>query len=192
MKGSIGQKEAFTKQQVKTIKRLLLGEGNFRDLCLFSVGIDTMLRSSDILKLTVKDISNQYGIKNTFEVQQKKTKQTNKVMLQEDTRKYLAQLITLTSKDEDDFLFTGTKGKLPISHVQHSRLVKKWCKWLDLDVDRYSTHSIRRTKASIIYRETQNIEVCRQLLGQSNCTATSRYLGISQEESLSIAAKVIL
>jgi len=194
MKHSIGQKKPFTKKQISTLKKILLSENNLRDYCLFSMGIDTMLRSSDLLKLTVADVvDHNEKIKKTFDVQQKKTGNTNTVQLQDDTMKQLKVFIDATGKCNNEFLFTGRKmTHNPISYVQHSRLVKKWTDFLGLDVREYSTHSVRRSKSSIIYGITNNVEVCRQLLGQSNCTATSRYLGIGKQDALRVGASIVL
>ena len=194
MKTSVGQKKPLTRNQNKKIKTLLIAEGNLRDIALFSLSIDSMLRSCDLLKLKVGDLLDTSGeIPDKIDIQQNKTSKTVTVQMQDDTIDSLLKWIETSGKESNDFIFTGRKGTgLPISHVQHTRLVKKWVELLELPSKGYSTHSLRRSKSSIVYAETKDIEVCRQLLGQSNTTATSRYLGIEKDDALKIAAGIKL
>ena len=55
------------------------------------------------------------------------------------------------------------------------------------DVRQYSTHSMRKSKASLIYEKTKNVDAVRRLLGQSSVTATSAYLGVTDESALDLA-----
>ena len=55
------------------------------------------------------------------------------------------------------------------------------------DVSEFSTHSVRKTKSSVIYDRTKNLDAVRRLLGQSSVTATSAYLGITDESALELA-----
>jgi integrase len=71
-------------------------------------------------------------------------------------------------------------------------LVKRWAASARLDLRKFSTHSLRRTKATLVYQHTHNVEVVRQLLGQSSVAATSAYLGIEQRHALEIARKLEL
>jgi integrase len=194
MKIPVGQKKPLTKNQIKKIKTLLKSDGNLRDFALFSFSIDSMLRSSDILNLRVTDIVDTVGyVLSTIDIKQMKTSKTVTVQLQDDTIEALKKWIESSDKLPIDFIFTGRKKtNRPISHVQHTRLVKKWVELLELDSRKYSTHSMRRSKSSIIYAETKDVEICRQLLGQSNTTATSRYLGIEKEDALKVAAAIRL
>ena len=194
MKTSVGQKKPLTRNQIKKIKTLLISEGNLRDVALFGLSIDSMLRSSDLLNLRVGDLIDTNGeIPAKIDIQQKKTGKTVTIQTQDDTIDSLLKWIEVSGKASNDFIFTGRKGTgRPISHVQHTRLVKKWVELLELPSKLYSTHSLRRSKSSIVYAETKDIEVCRQLLGQSNTSATSRYLGIEKEDALKISAGIKL
>ena len=123
----VGQKVPFTPSQIKLIKSILTADNNLRDLALFSVGIDTMLRASDLLKLTVDDILDYQGnIKPEVLIKQQKTKQGNLVMLSDYSRDILGKWIKHSNKTNGDYLFTGlTKGKMnAISTTQYRRLVK--------------------------------------------------------------------
>jgi integrase len=194
MKMSVGQKKPLTKNQIKKIKTLLSADGNLRDIALFSFSIDSMLRSSDILNLKVADFVDTMGnMPNTIDLRQKKTGKTVTIQLQDDTIEVLKIWIESSSKERHEYVFTGRKKtNQPISHVQHTRLVKKWVGLLEIDPQRYSTHSMRRSKSSIVYAETKDVEICRQLLGQSNTASTSHYLGIEKDDALKIAAAIRL
>ena len=195
MNNSKGQKKGFSEKQVKLIKRLLIQEPSKRNLCLFSVQIDSMLRSSDVLSLQVRDIQDHKGkVREEISIKQQKTGTTLSILLQEDTRKALTQFLEESGKEDQDFLFTAAKGnrKEHITLMGHSKLVKKWVSMIGLDPKEYATHSLRRTKSAIIYERTGNVEVVRQLLGQTSCVATSRYLGIDKKKSLEICKGVVL
>jgi integrase len=83
---SVGQKRPFTLEQVQLIKRTLDADGNLRDLALFSTAIDTMLRSVDVLRLTVEDVIDDAGhVVDEITIRQQKTGEAN------DTRKVLGR-----------------------------------------------------------------------------------------------------
>ena len=78
-----------------------------------------------------------------------------------------------------------------ISTQQYAKIVKKWMKSLEVkDVSQYSTHSIRKSKPTLIYNKTKNVDAVRRLLGQSSISHTSAYLGTSDESSLDLARTI--
>ena len=97
-------------------------------------------------------------------------------------------------RDLDSYIFVGNKShytKSPITQKQYSRIVKKWMSSLGVEnVNDYSTHSLRKTKSSEIFKQTQNVEVCRRLLGHSDVSATSAYLGIQDSDALEVAKNI--
>ena len=107
------------------------------------------------------------------------------------SQQVLKRWIAAAGKLPWQYLFTGVRKHKdrPISTNQYRRLVKRWAAYARLDPRRFSTHSLRRTKAALVYRHTQNVEAVRQLLGQSSVAATSAYLGIAQRDALAIARK---
>lgn len=70
---------------------------------------------------------------------------------------------------------------------QYSRIVKAWTACIGLDQNRYGTHSLRRTKATLIYKRTKNIRAIQLLLGHTKLESTVRYLGIEVDDALEIA-----
>ena len=189
-----GQKKPFDPHQVRLIRDVLRVEGNLRDLALFCVGIDTMLRASDLLKLKVSDIMDDHGgkIKTEFSVQQQKTSQGNVVALTPATQDILVKWIKEGGKLSWDYLFTGVRKSkhVPISSRHYRGLVKKWAGMARLNPEDYSSHSLRRTKASLIFQATNNVEVVRQLLGHSSVASTSAYLNVSKRKALEIARRI--
>ena len=129
MEKSVGQKKPLTRNQIRNLKSRLILEGNLRDVALFSLSIDSMLRSCDLLKLQVGDLMDMSGeIPNKIDLQQKKTGKTVTIHVQGNTIDSLKKWIEVSGKGTNDFIFTGRKNTgCAISHVQHTRLVKKWC-----------------------------------------------------------------
>ena len=188
------QKKPLSAKQVKSLSKLL--EEKPRDRALFHAGIDSMLRSSDLRQLRVEDVVDSMGlVREECSITQQKTKRTVTFTLSTTTRGAIQDWITTSGKRGQDFLFSSRTtryngielGQQPISQIQYQRLVKGWMELLGVAADDYSTHSLRKTKASAIYDATKNVEAVRQLLGHSSVAATSHYLGVEQAKALDIA-----
>lgn len=180
----LGQAAPLTVDQVKMITTILRNGGETRDLALFRVAIDSMLRLSDILKLQVSDVTTPDGaVVSDITIRQRKTGDP-----------VTCQFGDVTRASIDAHLKTvGGSGRLfSITPRQFQRLVKKWVSALRIDPERYSPHSLRRTKAALVYAKTKNVEACRQLLGHASVAATSAYLGVSQNEAFTIAKEIDL
>jgi len=194
--GAIGQRKPFTPDQVRLIREVLKADGNFRDLALFCVGIDTMLRASDLLTLKVLDVVEgiEGNIRTEIFVMQQKTGKSMLVTLTPVAQDALVQWIRKSGKLSWDYLFTGLRKSKdqPIAGNCYRRLVKKWAKMARLDPTEYSSHSIRRTKASLVFQATNNVEVVRQLLGHVSVTSTSAYLGVEKRMALEIARRIVI
>jgi integrase len=189
---SVGQKRPFTPEQVQLIKRTLDADGSLRDLALFSTAIDTMLRSIDLLRLTVEDVTDDVGhVVDEITIRQQKTGEANVVGVSDYARKVLGRWIIESKKLPEDYLFTRLKGdrRKPLTRDHYRELVKRWARIARADPRAFSTHSLRRTKAAYIYEQTRNIEVIRELLGQKSVSATSAYLNVGKKKALAIARK---
>lgn len=191
---TVGQRKPLTPKQVRMIKDGLSSHGSKRDLALFSLAIDTMLRSSDLLNLKVADVMTASGvIKAEIILRQKKTGEGNLVGMSAYTQARLSEWIEESDKYQDDHLFTGLRKSKHerIQTLQYRRLVKQWVQtYLHIDVDDFSTHSLRRTKAALIFEKTGNVEVVKELLGHKSITSTSAYLNIGKRKALEIAREV--
>src|SRR5690606_27537903 len=77
-----------------------------------------------------------------------------------------------------------------ITTHQYARRVKKWITSIGLDPSVYATHSMRRSKATLIYKMTKNLRTVQLLLGHTNMSSTVRYLGVEVDDALEIAESI--
>ena len=181
-----GARAPFEPDQVCEIVTELRRQNATHDLCLYTMGIDTMLRCSDLLKLRVEDICDAHGrVVDRFEFGQKKTKNVVAPTLTATTRKACMDWIKASGKVPMDFLFTRGKNdnERHINDDTYRKRVKAWAELIGLVPTTYSTHSLRRTKPKYLYRRGVKIEYISELLGHQNTDTTFRYLGISKEEA---------
>jgi integrase len=185
-------KKPLNENQVKTLRKLV-AEKPLQSL-LLNLGCDLMLRAQDLLQMRISSVMNESGTPKTeVKVKQKKTgKTTLSIPLSPSSIKVIKEF--LIDKDLDDFIFKGQMShftRKPITTQQYAKIVKKWMKSLGVeDVSQYSTHSIRKSKPTLIYNKTKNVDAVRRLLGQSSVTATREYLGTSDESSLDLARTI--
>lgn len=190
---AVGPKRPLSPDQVRLIRTSLEAGEEWRDLAMFSMAIDTMLRAVDLLRLRVDDVVDDHGrVVDELPVRQQKTATAHLVALTERTRAAVEKWLTEARKQPGDFLFTGF-GRIanrPLTRRHYSELVKRWAKIARVkDVSRFATHSLRRTKAAYIYEMTRNPEVVRQLLGHKSLSATSAYLDIDKAKAIAVARK---
>jgi len=181
----------LTVKQVSAIEMLLAQSGDWRSLAMFRCAIDTMFRASDLVRICVDEITAMDGsILGQANIRQKKTGKAVKVALSENTREALKNWLPLRPPFWGDWLFTGEERGTHLSESQYRRLCKSWFALINLDARFYSTHSLRRTKAALVYEKTQSVEVVRRLLGHSSVAATSNYLGIDDADALRISSEI--
>lgn len=190
---AIRQAEPFQRDDVDLIRRTLRAKKDWRQLSLFSVGIDAMLRASDLLRLRVSDLRDGEGrIRDTLGIRQQKTAGGVRVYLSDATRDVIQLYLREYDKWTSDWMWTAARDPHAARHLSDTHLrewVKQWAKIAHRDPTMFSAHSLRRTKASMIYAETRNIEAVRQLLGHASVTATSRYLNVTAAEVEAIARR---
>jgi integrase len=110
-------------------------------------------------------------------VRQKKTGQPVRFELTEQTRQAVDHYISAFGRRPGEFLFPSRRSpKQSLATRQYARLVDKWVTSIGLDATRFGTHSLRRTKASLIYRRTGNLRAVQLLLGHTKIESTVRYL----------------
>jgi len=186
-----GQKPPLQLKHVWAIRTTLQLESRIRDLALFNLAIDSKLRGCDVVRLKVEDIApHGYAIDRAM-VRQKKTGRPVKFEISDQTRQSIDDYISKKRKEAGDFLFTGycSSGR-NLSTRQYARLVSEWIALIGLDPSLFGTHSIRRTKATLIYRKTGNLRAVQLLLGHTKIESTVRYLGIEVDDALEIAEQV--
>lgn len=184
----IGQKSPLTPQEIWAIRIRLQDEGRRRDLALFNLAIDSKLRASDLLEIQVSDIASNGKTLSRSMVSQKKTKRPVRFEITERTRKSLDQWIDTAKLQSTDYLFPSRQHSSPhLSVRQYGRIVESWVVGIGLDATAYGTHSMRRTKATLIYRRTKNLMAVQLLLGHSSLDSTVRYLGIEIDDALEMS-----
>jgi integrase len=159
-----------------------------RDLALFNLAIDSKLRSCDLLRLRVIDVTHGGTVASRAMFMQQKTQQPVQFEIMEQTRTAIGHWVEHAKLNNGDFLFKSRYRNSPhLSTRQYSRIVGSWISEIRLDPAAYGTHSLRRTKASLIYRRTKILRAVQLLLGHAKLESTIRYLGIEVDDALEIA-----
>jgi integrase len=186
-----GAKPPIRPKQVWSIRTRLQIEGKTRDLALFNLAIDSKLRGCDVIALKVDDVApNGYAVDRAT-VRQKKTGRPVKFELTEQTRQAVDDYLRLARKKPGQFLFNGRRGAdQGMTTRQYARLLSDWIAGIGLDPHFFGTHSLRRTKATLIYRRTGNLRAAQLLLGHTKIESTVRYLGIEVDDALAIAEQI--
>jgi integrase len=169
---------------------MLQNERSKRNLAMFNLAIDSKLRGCDVVSVKVEDVApNGYAIDRAT-VRQRKTGRPVRFELTEHTRLAIDEYLKSPRKRPDEFLFTGPRCGRSMTPRQYGRLVSDWLIDIGLDPHLYGTHSLRRTKATLIYRRTGNLRAVQLLLGHTKIESTVRYLGIDVDDALTIAEQV--
>ncbi len=184
----VGPKPPFKLKEVWAIRIRLQLDHRIRDLALFNPAIDSKLRGCDLVTLRVDDIVCGGRVVTRAAVVQHKTGKPVRFELTEQTRNSIEAWITKANLTDTQCLFPTRQASSPhLSTRQYARIVKGWAMLIGLDAEHYGTHSLRRTKATLIYRRTRNLRAVQLLLGHTKLESTVRYLGIEVDDALEIA-----
>jgi integrase len=184
----LGSKRALKPQQVWAIRFLLDREGHLRDRALFDLAIDSKLRGCDIVKMRIGDVTSGGRIKSRAIVVQQKTGRPVQFELLGPAQASMLAWLEHRGGTLDDFVFPSRVDHTShISTRQYARLVDEWVTGVGLRREDFGTHSLRRTKASIIYKQTGNLRAVQILLGHTKIESTVRYLGVDIEDALALA-----
>ena len=184
----IGQKPPLKLQEIWAIRIRLQLAHRLRDLALFNLAIDSKLRACDLVRLKIGDIAPTGQVASRAKILQRKTGRPVQFEITARTRDALRAWIGRSELGQNQPLFPSRQnGSCHLSTRQYSRLVKSWVAMIGLDPAGYGTHSMRRTKATLIYRQTQNLRAIQLLLGHTKLESTVRYLGIEVDDALEIA-----
>jgi integrase len=184
----LGQKPPLKLKEVWEIRIRLQLSKNSRELALFNLAIDSKLRGCDLVKLKVRDVAHGDQTLKRAMVMQQKTHQPVQFEITEQTRSAVSDWIKQAKLKSDDFLFPSRIHDSPhITTRQYARIVEKWVASIGLNPADYGTHSFRRTKASLIYRQTKNLRAVQLLLGHTKLESTVRYLGVEVDDALEMA-----
>jgi integrase len=184
----VGQKAPFKAKEIWAIRVRLQMDDRARDLALFNLGIDSKLRACDLTALRVRDVCHGDRVAARASVLQRKTQRPVQFEITPAAREAAEAWIRRAKLNSADYLFPSRNRRQGhIGTRQYARLPHDWVRGLGLDSAAYGTHSMRRTKASLIYRRTKNLRAVQLLLGHSRIESTVRYLGIEVDDALEIA-----
>lgn len=186
----IGPKRPLRPRDIWAIRFFLDEHRRLRDRALFDLAIDSKLRGCDIVKIRIGDIVSGGTLRNRAIVIQQKTGRPVQFEIMTDARKSLKAWLERRGGTVDDFAFPSRIDYLGhLSTRQYARLVDEWVTAIGLDKRDYGTHSLRRTKASLIYKATGNLRAVQILLGHSKIENTVRYLGVDIDDALTLSER---
>ena len=184
----IGQKAPLKLKEIYAIRIRLQLDHRIRELALFNLALDSKLRGCDLVKLRVCDVMQGNRMMSRTMVMQQKTHRPVQFELTEQTRDTVDTWITKAQLKSDQCLFPSrVHASEHISTRQYERMLKDWVASIGLDPAAYGTHTMRRTKATLIYRRTKNLRAVQLLLGHTKLESTVRYLGIEVDDALEIS-----
>ena len=187
----VGQKKPLEPKHVWSIRVRLEIARSKRDLAIFNLAIDSKLRGCDLVKLRLEDICSGTNGRRRATIVQKKTGRPVQFEISEQSRNSVEAWLPMLRTTGLRYIFPSRLHASPhISIRQYARLVSEWIGSVGLDPRLFGTHSLRRTKATLIYRRTGNLRAVQLLLGHIKIESTVRYLGIEVDDALAIAEQV--
>jgi site-specific recombinase XerC len=184
----VGAKRALKVRQIWSIHFFLDREGRMRDRALFDLAIDSKLRGCGLVKIKIGALVTGPDIRARSMVIQQKTGRPVQFEITADARSSLLAWLERRGGTIDDYAFPSRVDRSDhLSTRQYARLVDEWVSAIGLRKEEYGTHSLRRTKASLIYKATGNLRAVQILLGHTKIENTVRYLGVDVEDALELA-----
>jgi integrase len=157
---------------------------------MFNLAIDSKLRGCDLIRMKIEDVSIKGRVRERGSVMQKKTSKPVQFEITEKSSVVLQKWIDLSGR-QDGYLFpTRYSLERPLSTRTYARIVELWVRAAGLEPRLYGTHTLRRTKATYLYRKTGNLRAVQLLLGHKSIENTVRYLGIDVDDALELAGQI--
>ena len=183
-----GPKPPLKPRQIWGIRTRLQMAKRTRDLALFDLALDSKLRGCDLVRLRIGDIALHGAVQSRATVIQRKTGRPVQFELTEQTRASVRTWLQVLGDPAPEYLFPSRVDHSGhVSTRRYARLVDRWTSLIGLDPCAYGTHSLRRTKVSLIYKRTGNLRAIQILLGHTKLESTVRYLGIEVDDALTIS-----
>jgi integrase len=184
----IGQKPPLRPKDVWAIRIHLQNAHAVRNLALFNLAIDSKLRGCDLVSPRVRDVTHGNQVLPRAPIVQRKTQRPVQFELTEPTRSAVGAWLEKAALRSEQYLFPSRLSASPhLSTRQYARMIHRWAGAAGLDPTVYGIHSMRRTKATLIYKRTKNLRAVQLLLGHSKVESTIRYLGIEVDDALEIS-----
>lgn len=186
----VGQKAPFKVKDIWALRVRLQMENRVRELALFNLGIDRKLRGCELVALKVRDVCHGDAVASRAVVMQHKTQRPVQFEITPVTRDTVQRWIRQAGLRSEDFLFPSRMhGSSHLGTRQYARILEGWVEELGIGPADYGTRSMRRTKATLIYRKTKNLRAVQLLLGHSKLESTGRYLSIEVDDALEVSAQ---
>ena len=185
-----GAKPPLRPKHVWAVRTRLQLANRLRDLALFDLAIDSKLRGCDLVALKVLDVAPHGYAVDRASVRQRKTGRPVRFEITEQTRQAIDDYICQRDGACCSYLFPGRGSSGHLTTRQYARLLADWLTMIGLDPCFYGTHSLRRTKATLIYKKTGNLRAVQLLLGHTKIESTVRYLGIEVDDALAVAEQI--
>lgn len=183
-----GTKLALKPVHVWGIRIRLQVASKLRDLALFDLALDSKLRACDLVALRVSDLMSNGRARGRVLILQRKTGRPVQFEVTEQTRRSLTEWLDARPASEDNWIFPSRSNRgAHVTTRQYARLLKGWVGLIGLDPASYGTHSMRRTKVSLLYKKTGNLRSCQLLLGHTKLESTVRYLGVGVDDALELS-----
>lgn len=187
---NVGTKRPLTQKQIWAIRFFLDREERLRDRALFDLAIDSKLRGCDLVKIKIGDLVAGPDVRTRAIVVQQKTGRPVQFEITSDVRASLLTWLERRGGAICDHAFPSRVDRTRhMSTRQYARLVDEWVTAIGLRRAEYGTHSLRRTKAAMIYKATGNLRAVQILLGHTKIENTVRYLGVDVEDALLLAER---
>ena len=185
-----GAKPPLRPKHVWAVRTRLHLAGRLRDLALFNLGIDSKLRGCDVVCLKLLDVAPHGYAADRASVRQRKTGRPVRFEMTEQTRQAIDDYLSQQGGAPGPYVFPGRGPGGHLTTRQYARLLAQWLGMIGLDARLYGTHSLRRTKATLIYKKTGNLRAVQLLLGHTKIESTVRYLGIEVDDALAVAEQI--
>lgn len=184
----LGAKRPLKPKEIWAIRFMLDRDRKARDRALFDLAIDSKLRGCDLVKIKIGDLVAGARVRNRAMVIQQKTKRPVQFELLEPARTSILAWLERRGGGLGEFAFPSRTDRSDhLSTRQYARLVDEWVSGIGLRREDYGTHSLRRTKAALIYKQTGNLRAVQILLRHTKIESTVRYLGVDIEDALALS-----
>jgi integrase len=186
----IGQKPPLKLREIWALRTGLEMAGKTKEFTLFNLAIDSKLRGCDLVQLRVNDVARGGEVPDPCQRDPAEDTGTRPLRTHRPDPVAIAAWIAKASLTSGSYLFPSRQhASLHLSVRQYARIVKRWVGLVGGNPQEYGTHSLRRTKATLIYRRTKNLPAVQLLLGHRKLESTVRYLGIEVDDALEMAAR---
>lgn len=190
---TVGVKKPLKQKHIWQIRFFLDQGGRLRDRALFDLAIDSKLRGCDLVKMKIGTLVTGQDIRTRAMVVQQKTGRPVQFEITSDVRSSLLAWLRCRGGTVEDYAFPSRSQQAGhLSTRQYARLVDEWVTAIGLRREDYGTHSLRRTKAAMVYKATGNLRAIQILLGHTKIENTVRYLGVDIEDALELAERTII